>query len=249
MTGKWNVSVNVPGFSATYRNALPINRLDKTQKVEVTFTRTTAPIGQWATGFMTRTGPTTVRLPIALRPVSVAVPPEVSGTGTAGSVAIPLVAGMTGPLAIRVDVRALRPRHGPGGRGLRPVRLPLRAGLCARRAVGDGVGGRTRRHHQPGTGHVCRARRRLRRGSGSHGRGLRVHVVRPQPGDEHRCLHGHAQPGDAHPGRHGHRHRVLVGSDRRRAVPRQAVLRGCDLPDVRHRPVAIRVRTARATQP
>ncbi len=103
MTGKWNVSVNVPGFSATYRNALPITRLDKTQKVEVTFTRTTAPIGQWATGFMTLTGPTTVRLPIALRPVSVAVPPEVSGTGTTGSVAIPLVAGMTGPLAIGVD--------------------------------------------------------------------------------------------------------------------------------------------------
>ena len=53
-------------------------------KVTFTFTRTDAPLGQFSTGFVTLTGPPTVRLPVALRPVSVKAPATVRGTGADG---------------------------------------------------------------------------------------------------------------------------------------------------------------------
>jgi hypothetical protein len=53
-----------------------------TQNWSVTFTRTTATLGQYATGFLKWTGSRghVVRMPVAIRPVAVAAPVEVSGT-------------------------------------------------------------------------------------------------------------------------------------------------------------------------
>lgn len=65
-----------------------------------TFTRTTAPLAQFAKGFVTLTGPTVVRMPVALRPVSVKAPISVSGTGAAGRAPIEITAGYTGDLDV-----------------------------------------------------------------------------------------------------------------------------------------------------
>ena len=43
----------------------------------VRLTRTDAKLGQWARGFVTLDGPTRVRMPVAVRPVSVQAPSEV----------------------------------------------------------------------------------------------------------------------------------------------------------------------------
>ena len=49
---------------------------------------------------MTLTGPTKVKIPVVLRPVSVKAPAEVKGSGTTGSVEVPITAGFTGDLTV-----------------------------------------------------------------------------------------------------------------------------------------------------
>lgn len=99
--GTWQVAVDVPGFTSTPdKSSVVIGQAGDKQTVSFTFTRTTAPLRQFATGFVTLTGPTTVRLPVALRPVSVAAPATVRGTGASGSVDVPITAGFTGNLTV-----------------------------------------------------------------------------------------------------------------------------------------------------
>ena len=69
-------------------------------------TRTDAPLAQWAKGFVTLTGPTTVRMPVALRPVSVAAPAEVSAEVADGSVGIDATAGFDGDLVLTTAGKA-----------------------------------------------------------------------------------------------------------------------------------------------
>lgn len=99
--GRWQAEVSVPGFEAEHRRSLVITKPGMQQRMNITFTRTTAALGQFATGFLTLTGPTTVRLPIALRPVSLKAPAEVRGQGAQGSVQVPITAGFTGNLVVR----------------------------------------------------------------------------------------------------------------------------------------------------
>ena len=66
MKGTWTVGVNVPGFTATAPTTLVSNRAGDGADLKVDFTRTTAPLGQFATGFVTLSGPTRVRIPVAL---------------------------------------------------------------------------------------------------------------------------------------------------------------------------------------
>ena len=99
--GRYSISVDVPGFTASHRDTLPFSKAGQQQKLEVSFTRTTAPLTQWSKGFLTlKDGATTVRLPVALRPVAVAAPAEVSGTGTSGQVPVTVTSGFTGQLAV-----------------------------------------------------------------------------------------------------------------------------------------------------
>ncbi len=75
-------------------------RVNDLTDITFTFTRTTRSAWAVRLGAVTLTGPTTVRLPVALQPLSVDAPPDVSGTGVSGSVEVPLTAGFTGDLAI-----------------------------------------------------------------------------------------------------------------------------------------------------
>ncbi len=99
--GSWKVRVDVPGFrSSASRSTVKANRVGQETKVDFTFRRTTAPLSRWAFGYVTLTGPTTVRLPVALRPVAVKAPASVAGTGTDGSVEVPVTGGFTGDLQV-----------------------------------------------------------------------------------------------------------------------------------------------------
>jgi len=98
--GTYAVKVEVPGFDVTGPPSLTFATAGSTQTAELTFTRTTAPLTTFAKGFATLTGPATVRLPVALRPVAVAAPGEVTGTGATGSVPVTVTAGFTGGLAV-----------------------------------------------------------------------------------------------------------------------------------------------------
>lgn len=99
--GTWRVKVDVPGFSAQVsKSTVVARRAGQEAKVAFSFRRTTAPLSQWAFGHITLTGPTTVRLPVALRPVSVKAPTSVAGTGTTGSVDVPITGGFDGDLQV-----------------------------------------------------------------------------------------------------------------------------------------------------
>lgn len=94
--GTWNVTASVPGFDIAIDKPSITLAKGATAKVTFTFTRTTAPLRAFSTGFATLTGPTTVRLPVALRPVSVSAPATVRGSGATGSVPVTVTAGFTG---------------------------------------------------------------------------------------------------------------------------------------------------------
>jgi subtilisin family serine protease len=99
--GTWRVSVRMPGFDAKpSSNRIVSSRKGDIEDLTVAFTRTTAPLGEFSTGFVVLTGPTKVRIPVALRPVSLAAPSEVRGTGTDGSVPVEVTSSTTGELDI-----------------------------------------------------------------------------------------------------------------------------------------------------
>lgn len=102
--GVWDVTVKVPGFEAdTNRAKIVAQRARDIQDLRVTFTRTTAPLNEYATGFVILRGPTTVRMPVALKPVAVAAPAEVEGSGVAGSATVDITPGFTGTLPVEVS--------------------------------------------------------------------------------------------------------------------------------------------------
>ena len=102
MKGTWKVSVHVPGFRSRTRSTLVSHGSGDRARLTVHFTRTTAPLLRFSTGFLVLDGPTRVRLPIALRPVSVAAPAEVAGSGVASSAPVGIRAGFTGQLSVGV---------------------------------------------------------------------------------------------------------------------------------------------------
>lgn len=62
-----------------------------------------AALDEWATGSLTWTGGyTDVRSPVAVRPVAVSAPAEVSGSGVDGSIDVPVTAGFAGTLGTQV---------------------------------------------------------------------------------------------------------------------------------------------------
>lgn len=100
--GTWTIDVDLPGYEVS--TSTPTVRGNASGRsstsVDFTFTRTDAALAEWATGFVTLTGPTTVRMPVAVRPVSVAAPAEVSAAVEDGSVEIGITPGFTGELEL-----------------------------------------------------------------------------------------------------------------------------------------------------
>ena len=95
-------AVDIPGITTVISpTTMSFAKAGETQTFQVTFTRTTAEIGVYATGYLRwRDGATTVTSALAVRPSEFGVPDDVAGTGTDGDVSIPVTEGVTG----QVDV-------------------------------------------------------------------------------------------------------------------------------------------------
>lgn len=100
-TGSWDVEVDLSGFDVDHKPTVEIGEVGDKVTVDFEFTSNDdAVLGEFSKGFVTLSGPTTVRMPVALRPVSVDAPVRADGTGTDGSVDIPVTAGFSGDLDI-----------------------------------------------------------------------------------------------------------------------------------------------------
>jgi hypothetical protein len=94
--------VGVAGIDAVVSpSTLTFGAAGESKSYTVTFTRTTAPLDAFATGSLTWTsGSTTVRSPIAVQPVTIVAPASAGGTGTYGSVDIPVTPGRNGDIPL-----------------------------------------------------------------------------------------------------------------------------------------------------
>jgi hypothetical protein len=96
-TGTYTPSISLPGIKASISpSSVKFTKVGQTKTFTITFTRTSAPLDAWATGFMTfkKSGSTTTaRLPIAIHPTSIQVPAEVDSAGVTGSVKVPVMPG------------------------------------------------------------------------------------------------------------------------------------------------------------
>lgn len=98
--GTYTASVEAPeGMSVVVSPATITVAEGGTATFEVTITNEGAPLGEWAFGSITWTGPgADVRSPIAVNPVAVAAPSELVVTGTAGTETFEVVPGTSGTL-------------------------------------------------------------------------------------------------------------------------------------------------------
>lgn len=101
--GTYTASVTVPGVDATVTPSSVTLAVGEKATFTVTFTKTDAAPEQWTTGFLTWTGPTTVRSPIAIYPVTADAPANASGTGINGSTAVEITPGITGELPLNLS--------------------------------------------------------------------------------------------------------------------------------------------------
>jgi len=99
--GTYEASVSVPGVDAQVSpSTIEFANAGDSVTFTVTLTPTTAAKETWTTGFLTWTGPTTVRSPIAVYPVTAQAPTEVAGSGITGSVDVPFTPALTGELPL-----------------------------------------------------------------------------------------------------------------------------------------------------
>ena len=99
--GNYTASVVLPGFDVTVSpSTLSFGAAGETASFTVTFTRTTAPVEQWAKGFLTWSGTKDVRSPLAIRPVTADAPLAVFGTGLTGSTDVAPTPGLDGELPL-----------------------------------------------------------------------------------------------------------------------------------------------------
>lgn len=98
--GTWNVRVAVPGFTAEADPTITSKRPGDIEELAVTFTRTDAPLGEFTFGKIIINGPTKLRIPVALRPVSVKAPLSAQGTGTDGSTEVAITPAQSGELNV-----------------------------------------------------------------------------------------------------------------------------------------------------
>ncbi|NIZ91653.1 S8 family serine peptidase [Kineococcus rubinsiae] len=101
-TGLFNATATVPGFDVRVSpSVLVFNAVGETKKFTVSFTRTTAEEDEWSTGALTWRGANlSVRSPVAVKPVAVVAPDQVTGTGTEGSTDVTITSGVDGELPV-----------------------------------------------------------------------------------------------------------------------------------------------------
>lgn len=101
--GTFSASIDgLAGIDATVEpSTLTFGAAGETQSFSVTFSRTDAPLDEFATGALTWTaGDTVVRSPIAVQPVTIVAPASVNGEGVSGSVDVEVTPGGTGDIAL-----------------------------------------------------------------------------------------------------------------------------------------------------
>ncbi|HEY9484747.1 MAG TPA: S8 family serine peptidase, partial [Micromonosporaceae bacterium] len=131
--GTFKASISIPGISAKVSpSTLKFTKAGESKSFTVTVSRTTAPLDQFATGFLTWTsGKTVVRSPLAVKPVTIVAPAEVTGTGATGSVDITVTPGGTGDIALSTTgLSKALVRSGTGSTGAEaqyPVTVPTGA--------------------------------------------------------------------------------------------------------------------------
>lgn len=101
--GRYRVAADLPGVDVKVSpSVLVFSKAGQTRRFRVTFERDSAAFGQVTTGFLTwRKHHTRVRIPLAVTPVAVDAPAQVTGSGASGEVRWDVVPGATGqfPLA------------------------------------------------------------------------------------------------------------------------------------------------------
>lgn len=103
-TGTWKIASTVKGFTLkTSPSTIVSKRKGDLITVKFTFTRTTAKLASYAKGYVTLTGPTSLKLPVALRPVAVDAPKNVSGSGAEGTKDVTVNPGVTGDLDLTLS--------------------------------------------------------------------------------------------------------------------------------------------------
>ncbi len=103
--------IEIPGITAVVAPAtMTFETVGEQQSYTVTFTRTDAPLDEYATGALDwsftsgRSGDRrVVHSPIAIRPVTIVAPTEVDGAGLTGSVAVTVAPGGSEPLALNLS--------------------------------------------------------------------------------------------------------------------------------------------------
>ena len=102
--GTYRAAASVPGVTTTVTpKVLTFTKAGQTKTFKVSFARAKGKLGTFGTGFLTWTGPKglTVRSPLAVRPVAVAAPEEVHGTGVSGTAKYSVQLG-TSPVPLTV---------------------------------------------------------------------------------------------------------------------------------------------------
>ena len=102
--GTWDVKVWVPGFTADAPSQLTFNKKGESKPLDITYNvKDDAPLNEWSQGYVTLVGPTTVRMPVALKPVALEVPTTLSGEGTDGSVDGTVTSGTSGSIDMATE--------------------------------------------------------------------------------------------------------------------------------------------------
>ncbi|MCW2544101.1 MAG: peptidase and in, kexin, sedolisin, partial [Frankiales bacterium] len=100
VTEHYTVTSAVPGITVSSDLASFDVAPGGVKVLHLTLTRDTAALGAWAKGNLTLTGDQghVVRVPVAVRPVAISAPVEVSGAGTSGQRSFSVTPGFTGTL-------------------------------------------------------------------------------------------------------------------------------------------------------
>ncbi len=115
--GLYRASADMPGFDVKVSpSVLSFNAPGQTRNVKITISRTTAKTEQYSFGHLTWSGGnTTVRSGIAVKPVAIAAPDEISGEGTSGSTKFSVTPGVTGSVDLTVHGLAAGEGHDDSG--------------------------------------------------------------------------------------------------------------------------------------